>query len=443
MLIERKKYVDKLLSKSWNGKVKIITGIRRCGKSFLLRTLYKQTLMKKGVKAGCFIEIDLEKEEFAVYRNPVELANYVREKTKDKRSKFYVFVDEIQRSFKVKTSDLDERLVPEEDRELLYTTFYDTLSSLMALPNVDVYVTGSNSKMLSSDIVTNFRDRGCEIRVYPLSFEEFYNFADKEKVEAFEDYLTFGGMPLAVLEQDENEKRKYLQDLHKNVYMKDIVERHKLKDDIILDALTDAIYSSVGSLSNPHKLSMTTSSLMGRSTTDNTIKGYLNYLEDAYLIASAKRWDVKGKRYFSTILKYYAMDLGLRNARLNWRQQERSHLMENMLYNDLIRRGYSVDVGVVELDRIVNSKRQQSQYEIDFVVNTSQGKVYIQSALNVDTPEKKAKETFSLRNTGDFYQKIIVLDGSRKPWIDEDGVMYVGVIPFLLDDLSDRIIKGK
>lgn len=443
MLIERKKYVDKLLSKSWNGKVKIITGIRRCGKSFLLRTLYKQTLMKKGVKAGCFIEIDLEKEEFAVYRNPVELANYVREKTKDKRSKFYVFVDEIQRSFKVKTSDLDERLVPEEDRELLYTTFYDTLSSLMALPNVDVYVTGSNSKMLSSDIVTNFRDRGCEIRVYPLSFEEFYNFADKEKVEAFEDYLTFGGMPLAVLEQDENEKRKYLQDLHKNVYMKDIVERHKLKDDIILDALTDAIYSSVGSLSNPHKLSMTTSSLMGRSTTDNTIKGYLNYLEDAYLIASAKRWDVKGKRYFSTILKYYAMDLGLRNARLNWRQQERSHLMENMLYNDLIRRGYSVDVGVVELDRVVNSKRQQSQYEIDFVVNTSQGKVYIQSALNVDTPEKKAQETFSLRNTGDFYQKIIVLDGSRKPWIDEDGVMYVGVIPFLLDDLSDRIIKGK
>lgn len=443
MLIERKKYVDKLLSKSWNGKVKIITGIRRCGKSFLLRTLYKQTLMKKGVKAGCFIEIDLEKEEFAVYRNPVELANYVREKTKDKRSKFYVFVDEIQRSFKVKTSDLDERLVPEEDRELLYTTFYDTLSSLMALPNVDVYVTGSNSKMLSSDIVTNFRDRGCEIRVYPLSFEEFYNFADKEKVEAFEDYLTFGGMPLAVLEQDENEKRKYLQDLHKNVYMKDIVERHKLKDDIILDALTDAIYSSVGSLSNPHKLSMTTSSLMGRLTTDNTIKGYLNYLEDAYLIASAKRWDVKGKRYFSTILKYYAMDLGLRNARLNWRQQERSHLMENMLYNDLIRRGYSVDVGVVELDRVVNSKRQQCQYEIDFVVNTSQGKVYIQSALNVDTPEKKAQETFSLRNTGDFYQKIIVLDGSRKPWIDEDGVMYVGVIPFLLDDLSDRIIKGK
>lgn len=196
----------------------------------------------------------------------------------------------------------------------------------------------------------------------------------------------------------------------------------------------------VGSLTNPHKLAMTTGSLMGRSTSDSTIKSYLDHLEDAYLIASAQRWDVKGKRYFSTILKYYAMDLGLRNARLNWRQQERSHLMENMLYNDLIRRGYSVDVGVVELEREVDGKRQQSQYEIDFVVNTSMGKVYIQSALNVDTPEKKAQETFSLRNTGDFCRKIVVLDGSRKLWTDEDGVMYVGVIPFLLDNVIDAAL---
>lgn len=441
MMIERKQYVDKLLSKSWNGKVKIVTGIRRCGKSFLLRTLYKQTLMKKGVKASSFIEVDLEKEEYAAYRNPVVLADYVRERTKDKRKKFYVFVDEIQRSYKVKISDVDENLVPEEDRELLYTTFYDTLSSLMALPNVDVYVTGSNSKMLSSDIVTNFRDRGCEVKVYPLSLSEFYAYAGIEKAEALEEYLMYGGMPLAVIEQDENEKRKYLQDLHKNVYMKDIVERHKLKDDTILDGLTDAIYSSVGSLTNPHKLAMTTGSLMGHSTSDSTIKSYLDHLEDAYLIASAKRWDVKGKRYFSTILKYYAMDLGLRNARLNWRQQERSHLMENMLYNDLERRGYSVDVGVVELERVVDGKRQQSQYEIDFVVNTSMGKVYIQSALNVDTPEKKAQETFSLRKTGDFCRKIVVLDGSRKLWTDEDGVMYVGVIPFLLDNVIDVVLS--
>ena len=443
MLIERKQYVDKLFSKSWNGKVKIITGIRRCGKSFLLRTLYKRALMNNGVSASSFIEIDLEKGEFAAYRNPVTLEEYVRERAKDKRKKLYLFVDEIQRSYKVKTSDVDEKLVPEEDRELLYTTFYDTLSSLMALPNVDVYVTGSNSKMLSSDIVTNFRDRGCEIKVYPLSFEEFYSFANMEKAEALEEYLTFGGMPLVVMEPNENEKRIYLQGLHKNVYMKDIVERHNLKDDTVLDALTDAIYSSVGSLTNPHKLASTTGSLMGRNTSDNTIKNYLDYLEDAYLIAGAKRWDVKGKRYFSTILKYYAMDLGLRNARLNWRQQERSHLMENMIFNDLIRRGYSVDVGVVELERVVDGKRQQSQYEIDFVVNTGQGKVYIQSALNVDTPVKKEQETFSLRNSGDFYRKIVILDGSRKLWTDEDGIMYIGVIPFLLDNLSYSLLQEK
>ena len=399
--------------------------------------------MNNGVSASSFIEIDLEKGEFAAYRNPVTLEEYVRERAKDKRKKLYLFVDEIQRSYKVKTSDVDEKLVPEEDRELLYTTFYDTLSSLMALPNVDVYVTGSNSKMLSSDIVTNFRDRGCEIKVYPLSFEEFYSFANMEKAEALEEYLTFGGMPLAVMEPDENEKRTYLQGLHKNVYMKDIVERHNLKDDTVLDALTDAIYSSVGSLTNPHKLASTTGSLMGRNTSDNTIKNYLDYLEDAYLIAGAKRWDVKGKRYFSTILKYYAMDLGLRNARLNWRQQERSHLMENMIFNDLIRRGYSVDVGVVELERVVDGKRQQSQYEIDFVVNTGQGKVYIQSAINVDTPVKKEQETFSLRNSGDFYRKIVILDGSRKLWTDEDGIMYIGVIPFLLDNLSYSLLQEK
>lgn len=399
--------------------------------------------MNNGVSASSFIEIDLEKGEFAAYRNPVTLEEYVRERAKDKRKKLYLFVDEIQRSYKVKTSDVDEKLVPEEDRELLYTTFYDTLSSLMALPNVDVYVTGSNSKMLSSDIVTNFRDRGCEIKVYPLSFEEFYSFANMEKAEALEEYLTFGGMPLAVMEPDENEKRTYLQGLHKNVYMKDIVERHNLKDDTVLDALTDAIYSSVGSLTNPHKLASTTGSLMGRNTSDNTIKNYLDYLEDAYLIAGAKRWDVKGKRYFSTILKYYAMDLGLRNARLNWRQQERSHLMENMIFNDLIRRGYSVDVGVVELERVVDGKRQQSQYEIDFVVNTGQGKVYIQSALNVDTPVKKEQETFSLRNSGDFYRKIVILDGSRKLWTDEDGIMYIGVIPFLLNNLSYSLLQEK
>lgn len=335
---------------------------------------------------------------------------------------------------------MDESLVPEEDRELLYTTFYDILNDLMARPNLDVYVTGSNSKMLSKDIVTNFRDRGSEIKVYPLSFAEYLSVAQMEKADALEEYLMYGGMPLTILEPDEKEKRKYLQGLFSNVYIKDIVERYNLKDDNILSALVDALSSSVGSLTNPNKLANTAGTLMGKSPSHNTVKNYLDYVEDAFLFQSAKRWDVKGRKYFDKIQKYYAMDLGLRNARLNFRQQERPHLMENMIYNDLIRRGYSVDVGIVELTRVIDGKRKLSQYEIDFVVNVGNSKVYIQSALNVDTPEKKAQETFSLRNTGDFFRKIVVLDGSRKLWTDEDGVMYVGVVPFLLEDVLAEVI---
>jgi Predicted ATPase (AAA+ superfamily) len=323
---------------------------------------------------------------------------------------------------------------------MLYITFYDILIDLIGHSNIDVYVTGSNSKMLSYDIVTNFRDRGSEIKVYPLSFAEYFTVSQLEKADALEEYLMYGGMPLAVLEPDEKEKRKYLQGLFSNVYIKDIVERYKLKDDSILSALVDALSSSVGSLTNPNKLANTAGSLMGKFPSQITIKNYLDYLEDAFLFQSAKRWNVRGRKYFNTIQKYYAMDLGLRNARLNFRQQERSHLMENMIYNDLIRRGYSVDVGIVELVRLTNGKRKLSQYEIDFVVNVGNNKVYIQSALNIDTPEKKAQETFSLRNTGDFFLKIIVLDGSSKLYSDEDGVMYVGVIPFLLEDVIKQVI---
>jgi predicted AAA+ superfamily ATPase len=289
--------------------------------------------------------------------------------------------------------------------------------------------------MLSKDIVTNFRDRGSEIKVYPLSFSEYLSAVDKEKGDALEDYLMYGGMPLAALETDEKEKRKYLRGLFSNVYIKDIVERYKLKDDSILSALVDALCSSVGSLTNPTKLANTAGSLMGKSTSHNTIKNYLDYLEDSYLFQGSKRWNVKGRKYFDTIQKYYATDIGLRNARLNFRQQERSHLMENVIYNELVKRGYSVDVGVVELDRMADGKRSKSQYEIDFVVNVDNGKVYIQSALNVDTPEKKQQETFSLKNTGDFFKKIVVLDGSERAWTDDDGVMYIGVIPFLLNDI--------
>lgn len=441
MIIERNEYVEQLFAKRWNGKVKIVTGIRRCGKSFLLSTLFKNRLIKEGVKDGDFVEVALDRKSDIKYRNPNILYDYIMEYTKDVSRKFYVLIDEIQLSYKVRNEDVDESLVPEEDRDVLYTTFYDILNDLMAHPNLDIYVTGSNSKMLSKDIVTNFRDRGSEIKVYPLSFAEYLSTVKLEKADALEEYLMYGGMPLTILEPDEKEKRKYLQGLFSNVYIKDIVERYHLKDDNILSALVDALASSVGSLTNPNKLANTASSLMGKTVSYNTIKSYLDYLEDAYLFHSARRWNVKGRKYFDKIQKYYAMDLGLRNARLNFRQQERSHLMENMIYNDLIRRGYSVDVGIVELTRMVDGKRKLSQYEIDFVVNVGNDKVYIQSALNVDTPEKKAQETFSLRNTGDFFRKIVVLDGSRKPWSDEDGVMYVGVIPFLLDDVLVDIIK--
>ncbi len=440
MMIERKKYLDQLMAKRWNGKVKIITGIRRCGKSFLLSNIYKQALMKEGVSEDCFVEIALDKKKWLKYRNPDELYDYVLAHTNDPEKRYYVFIDEIQLSYKVKNAEMDDSLVPEEDKDLLYTTFYDVLNDLMGRENLDVYVTGSNSKMLSADIVTNFRDRGSEIKVYPLSLAEFYGFAGMEKVDALEQYLLYGGMPLAVLEKDEKLKRKYLIDLHKNVYQKDIVERYKLKDDVVLSALVDALASAVGSLTNPHKLASTAGSLLGISTSDNTIKNYLDYLEDAFLFQSAKRWNVKGRKYFDKIQKYYAVDLGLRNAKLNWRQAERSHLLENLIYNELVGQGYQVDVGIVEVDKIIDGKRDRGQYEIDFVVNTGAGKVYIQSALNVDTPEKKAQETFSLRNTGDFYRKIVVLDGSSLPWSDEDGVVYTGVIPFLLNGEMEALI---
>ena len=310
----------------------------------------------------------------------------------------------------------------------------------MKLPNVDVYVTGSNSKMLSKDIVTNFRDRGSEIQVFPLSFAEYYPVSGLEKADALEMYLDFGGMPLAVLEPDERKKQKYLTDLHKNVYIKDIVERHKLKDDVIIDALTDTLYSAVGSLTNPHKLANATSSIMGQKTSDPTIKGYLEMLTDAYLFQPADRYDIKGKRYFESIRKYYAMDLGLRNARLNFRQVERSHLMENLIYSELIRRGYRVDVGVVEVKKVVEGKQQMSQYEVDFVVNTGRDRIYIQSALNVDTVEKRDQETFSLRHTSDTFRKIVILDGNRRYQVDEDGIAYIGVIPFLLQsDILEKL----
>lgn len=434
MVIDRPRYIELLMHKRWNGKVKIITGIRRCGKSFLLNTLYRQALIGEGVTEDSFVEIALDRKSDMKFRNPNVLYDYIKSLTRDQTRKYYVMIDEIQLSYRVRNKDVDESMVAEDDSDLLYTTFYDVLNDLMSCRNLDIYVTGSNSKMLSKDIMTNFRDRGSEIRVAPLSYEEFLSYTRLDKADALEQYLTYGGMPLAVLETDEKEKQRYLRSLFTGVYMKDIIERYHLKNDAVMNALIDALCSSVGSLTNPHRLASTVATLLDKTTSDHTIKAYLDYLEDAFLFSAARRYDVRGRKYFDTLKKYYAVDLGLRNARLNFRQQERSHLMENMLYNELIIRGYSVDVGVVEVQQMNDGKRYKGQYEIDFVVNLGNEKVYVQSALNVSSPDKKAQETFSLHNTGDFFRKIIVLDGNQKMWTDEDGVIYVGVIPFLLHD---------
>ncbi|MBS7376155.1 MAG: ATP-binding protein [Muribaculaceae bacterium] len=434
MIIERAQYIKSLLAKRWNGRVKIITGIRRCGKSFLLSTLYKNYLLGEGVDEDCIIQVALDRKTDLKYRNPNVLYDYIISATKDTSKRYYVFIDEIQMSVKVKNQDIDDRDVSGDDSDMLYVTFYDILNDLMTHNNLDIYVTGSNSKMLSSDIVTNFRDRGSEIKVFPLSFKEYYEASGLEKADAFEEYLTYGGMPLAVQEREQTERQHYLYQLHKNVYAKDIVERYKIRDDEILDALIDSLYSAVGSLTNTHNLANAASTLMRRSVSDHTIKNYIDYLEDAYLFVSAKRYDIKGKKYFNNTQKYYAIDTGLRNAKLNFRQQEKSHIMENMIFMELIRRGYRVDVGVVELNREIAGKRIISRYEIDFIVNTGHDKIYIQSALNVDTEEKKNQETFSLKKSGDFFRKVVILDGNSKPWVDDDGIMYIGVIPFLLDE---------
>ena len=434
MIIERKQYIEALLSKRWNGRVKIITGIRRCGKSFLLSTLYKNYLLGEGVGEDCIIEVALDRKSDLKYRNPNLLYDHIVNAANDSSKRYYVFIDEIQMSVKVKNQDINENDVSGDDKEMLYITFYDILNDLMAQKNLDIYVTGSNSKMLSSDIVTNFRDRGSEIKVFPLSFKEYYEASGLEKADAFEEYLTYGGMPLAVQEREQTERQHYLYQLHKNVYAKDIIERYKIRDDEILDALIDSLYSAVGSLTNTHNLANAASTLMRRSVSDHTIKNYIDYLEDAYLFVSAKRYDIKGKKYFNNTQKYYAIDTGLRNAKLNFRQQEKSHIMENMIFMELIRRGYRVDVGVVELNREIAGKRTISRYEIDFIVNTGHDKIYIQSALNVDTEEKKNQETFSLKKSGDFFRKVVILDGNSKPWVDDDGIMYIGVIPFLLDE---------
>jgi len=436
MKVVRERYLRQLWSKRHNGLVKVITGIRRSGKSYLLGTLFRERLLFEGVDSRHVIEVPLDRKVNIPLRDAVKLGEYVSERLVHDGQWNYVFIDEVQLARKVLPPGVDlQRLAP-EDREDAYVTFYDTLNELRQIDKVDVYVTGSNSKTLSKDIDTNFADRGCQIRVHPFSFSEYCQALNpQDKAAAFADYLVWGGMPLAVAEPDKRERAKYLQGLFKEVYEHDIISRNRLRETNVLSPLIDVIASATGSLTNPHRLTDTLRSVMKVKTNDHTVKAYLEYLMDAFLFTDAKRWDVKGKSYFDFPVKYYAEDPGLRNARLDFRDVEPSHMMENVIFVELVRRGCQVDVGVVPIVSVNADGKQELRYhEIDFVVNRAPGKLYIQSAWHLPTSEKRDQELLPLRRIGDFFSRIVITEGLQPPTKDESGIIYVGIVPFLLDE---------
>lgn len=424
----REQYLKEIISKKDNGRIKIITGLRRSGKSVLLFQLYREWLLGEGVKEDQIIALALDILENARYRNPLELDKYVRDHMVDPKKRYYIFIDEIQF-----VSEIQNPYVDNEDAKI---TFIDVILGFMHMDNADVYVTGSNSKMLSSDILTQFRDRGDEIRVYPLSFAEFYNEYEGDKRGAWQDYYTYGGMPLATSLESHEEKSRYLKDLFDRTYIKDVLERHEIKNDTeVLDILLDVLASGIGSLTNPSKLANTFKSERQIGIGSETIEKYIGYFEESFLIEKAVRYDVKGRKYIGTPAKYYYTDLGLRNARLGFRQLEETHIMENVLYNDLIRRGMNVDVGVVEYNtKDADGKKIRKQLEVDFVVNQGGKRFYIQSALSIADPDKKAQEIESLKRIPDSFSKMVVVRDYLKPWQDENGITYVGIEQFLLNE---------
>lgn len=428
MEIARNEYLQKLISKKDNGRVKIITGIRRCGKSYLLFEIFTKYLKENGISNEQIIGLALDELQNAKYRNPIELDKYVRKQIKDSSKRYYILLDEIQY-----VSEIQNPYVDDKEAKL---NFIDVVLGLIKISNADVYITGSNSKMLSSDILTQFRDRGDEIRVFPLSFAEFYEVFDGEKQNAWIEYYTYGGMPVTLSLPSHEEKSKYLRDLFTRTYLKDVVERNSiLNSDNILEDLINTIASSIGSLTNPTKLANTFKTEKHINIESNTIDKYLNYFVDAFLISKALRYDVKGKKYIHTPLKYYFSDVGIRNARLGFRQQEESHIMENVLYCDLIRRGFDVDVGVVEKNIVTDEgKKVRKKLEVDFVINRGNQRYYIQSALSIADPEKHLQETASLIQIPDSFKKIIVIRDNIKPWQDENGILYIGIEQFLLDN---------
>ena len=420
--IKRDSYLQKIIDRKENGLIKVITGIRRCGKSFLLFNLFYDYLIDSGVKPEQIITIALDDDQFVQYRDPAVLSEYIRSKIIGSET-YYILIDEVQ--YAIAKEELKN---PESIR------LYNVLNGLMRLRNVDIYVTGSNSKMLTKDVLTVFRGRGDEIRVYPISFREYYSSVGGDKSEAYEEYALYGGMPLVLSRKTDADKMAYLQSLFTEVYFKDIAERYDIALADVLAELTDDLCSAIGSLTNASKIANTLRTVKGVSVSSTTISNYLGYLTESFLFSNAKRYDVKGKKYFEYPSKFYCTDIGLRNARLNFRQQEETHIMENIIYNELLCRGYSVDVGVVEIRGKNGEKKVRKQCEIDFVVNHGAKKYYIQSALSVSDPEKMETELRPLKNTKDFFKKIIISKSSMKPWTDEDGILHLGLYEFLLNE---------
>lgn len=425
MEIKRDSYLRQLISYRFDGLVKVITGIRRCGKSYLLKKIYREYLLQNGVKEEQIITIELDLAKDIKYRNPLTLSSYVREKVEGSKEEYYLFVDEIQMSDEVKNPfNADGRKI----------TFYDALNDLRSLSNLDVYVTGSNSRMLSSDILTEFRGRSDEIRVHPLSFAEYYSAVGGDKNEAFDEYAFYGGMPLILSRPNDAAKMNYLKSLFSEVYIKDIVERKKIERQDVLEQILDLLCSSIGSFTNPSKIANTLNSKQGCAVSGNTIRAYIGHLEDAFLFSESKRYDVKGKSYFDSPNKYYSEDIGLRNARIGFRQQEMTHIMENIIYNELAIRQLSVDVGVVYARTLNdNGSSVRVPREIDFVVNSGGKRTYIQSAYAMPTEEKAETEIRPFTLIGDSFPKIVVRRDIGKRWYDDNGILHINLIDFLLD----------
>ena len=426
MEIRRDRYLNRLIDRMHNGMVKVITGIRRCGKTYLLFNLFGDYLRSEGVDDGHIIEVALDVEENAALRNPDALSAHLRSKIANGREQYYVFLDEVQYAIsreELKNPDVPPRL-------------YGVLNGLLRMRNVDVYVTGSNSKLLSHDVMTEFRGRGDEVRVRPLSFFEFMQGFDGDRYQGWAEYTVYGGMPLALSMHTDEQKARYLERLFEETYLRDVVERHEIRKRGELDDLVNVLASGIGTLTNPSKLENTFRSVLRSKISANTISSYIAYLEDAFVIEEARRYDVKGRGYIGSPLKYYFEDVGLRNARLGFRQVEESHIMENVVYNELRTRGYSVDVGVVEKRVREEGRDVRRQLEVDFVANRGSDRVYIQSALEMGTPEKAAQEKASLLGINDNFKKVVLVRDVVKPLRDEWGVVTMSVFDFLLDENS-------